>query len=45
MKYECSVCAYIYDEEHEGQKFDDLPSDYVCPICGADKDMFHMFED
>ena len=31
MKYECTVCGYIYDEEVEGVKFEDLPDDWVCP--------------
>ncbi len=40
MKYECT-CGYIYDEEAEGVKFEDLPDDYECPICGLGKDAFH----
>ena len=36
-KYECSICGYIYDEA-EGDA--DLPADWVCPTCGADKDAF-----
>lgn len=39
-KYICNICGYIYDEEIEGIKFDDLPGDWVCPICGAGKDAF-----
>jgi rubredoxin len=39
-KYICNICGYIYDEEIEGIKFDDLPEDWVCPICGAGKDAF-----
>ncbi|NLB88092.1 MAG: rubredoxin [Syntrophomonadaceae bacterium] len=47
-KYECNVCAYIYDPE-EGvpengiapdTAFDDLPADWVCPACGVDKTEF-----
>ena len=44
MKYEC-VCGYVYDEAVEGVKFEDLPEDYVCPVCGLGKDMFHPVED
>ena len=47
-KYECSICGYIYDEAEgdadngiaAGTKFADLPADWVCPTCGADKDAF-----
>lgn len=40
MKYKCTVCDWIYDEEKQGTKFEDLPDDWTCPICGAPKDMF-----
>ena len=48
MKYVCTVCGYVYDEElgdpengiEPGTKFEDLPEDFVCPLCGVDKDMF-----
>ncbi|MDR2568882.1 MAG: rubredoxin [Oscillospiraceae bacterium] len=47
MKYEC-ICGYIYDETigdpdndiAAGTKWEDLPDDYTCPICGAGKDSF-----
>jgi len=39
-KYECPACGYIYDEEKEGVKFDDLPDDWVCPVCGEEKSEF-----
>jgi len=39
-KYECTACGYIYDEAIEGKKFIDLPSDWVCPICGTSKEDF-----
>ncbi|MEA4874168.1 rubredoxin [Anaerorhabdus sp.] len=46
-KYQCP-CGYIYDpavgdEEHgvkPGTAFEDVPSDWVCPVCGAPKDLF-----
>lgn len=46
MKYICSLCGYVYDEEEgvpdegipAGTKFEDLPEDFVCPLCGAGKD-------
>ena len=48
MKYVCTLCGFVYDEElgdpdngiAPGTKFEDLPEDYVCPLCGADKSMF-----
>lgn len=45
MKYRCDVCQWIYDEETEGKKFADLPDDWTCPICGADKDMFSKIDE
>lgn len=48
MKYVCSVCGYVYDEEKgepdagiaPGTKWEDIPDDFVCPVCGAPKDAF-----
>lgn len=40
MKYKCLVCEWIYDEEKEGKPFEELADDWLCPICGAQKDMF-----
>ena len=34
MKYRCSMCGNIYDEEATGVKFEDLPDDWECPVCG-----------
>ena len=47
MKYIC-YCAYEYDEAAgdpeigvaAGTKWDDLPEDFECPVCGAGKDGF-----
>jgi rubredoxin len=47
-KYVCDACGYIYDpkvgDPEHGQKpgtaFEDLPDDWVCPECGADKSTF-----
>ena len=46
--YVCSVCGYVYnpadgDPDHgvaAGTAFDDVPENWVCPVCGASKDMF-----
>ena len=40
MKYICSVCGYVYDEDREGVPFDSLSDSWVCPLCGAVKDAF-----
>lgn len=45
MKYVCIACGYVYDEEVEGVKFEDLPDDWTCPLCGVGKDMFEKVED
>jgi rubredoxin len=34
-KYRCLICQYIYNEKTEGVPFEDLPSDWTCPVCGA----------
>ena len=47
-KYTCTVCGYEYDPVagdpdngvKPGTAFNDLPDDWVCPVCGADKDAF-----
>ncbi len=47
-KYVCQVCGYIYDPEKgdpdsgvaPGTAFEDLPDDWVCPVCGVGKDEF-----
>ena len=44
MKYVCTACGYVYDEEVEGVKFEDLPEDWTCPLCGVGKDLFEKVE-
>ena len=47
-KWECMVCGYIYDPAEgdpdngmpPGTAWEALPDDWVCPDCGAEKDMF-----
>ena len=47
-KYICNVCGWIYEEslgdaDHgiaPGTKFEDLPDDFVCPLCGVGKEEF-----
>jgi len=46
--YECTICGYKYDpadgdQENDiepGTPFEELPDDWVCPVCGAGKDAF-----
>ena len=45
MVYKCSICGYVYDEEEQGVKWEELPEDWVCPLCGAPKDQFQKVED
>jgi rubredoxin len=43
-RYLCSMCSYVYDEKRgephrgikAGTKFEDLPDDYICPVCAQD---------
>lgn len=40
-KWVCTVCGYVYDPaENDNVKFEDLPDDYVCPLCSVGKDQF-----
>ena len=39
-QYKCSLCGYIYDDAKESVKFEDLPDDWKCPLCGAPKSLF-----
>ncbi len=41
VKWKCTVCSYIYDEEKEGIRFRDLSPSWVCPVCGAPKSAFN----
>jgi rubredoxin/flavin reductase (DIM6/NTAB) family NADH-FMN oxidoreductase RutF len=48
-KYICSVCGYVYDPAvgdpdggiAPGTAFEDIPEDWVCPVCGVSKDQFN----
>lgn len=52
-KWECLVCGYIYDPAEgdpeggipAGTPFEELPDDWVCPECGAEKEMFEKVEE
>lgn len=48
MKYICDVCGYVYDEKlgdpdngiAPGTTWEELPDDFVCPLCGVGKEDF-----
>ena len=48
QRYECIECKYIYNPKYGNEKagikpgtaFEELPDDWVCPVCGEGKDMF-----
>ena len=48
MKYVCDVCGWVYDEDEgyaeggiaAGTNYEDLPDDFVCPLCGVGKEDF-----
>ena len=51
-KWECRVCGYVYDPAkgdpdngvNAGTAFENLPEDWVCPSCGANKDLFDKLD-
>ena len=52
QRYECIQCKYIYNPKFGNEKagikpgtsFEDLPDNWVCPVCGEGKDMFEIHE-
>ena len=52
-KYRCVICDYIYDPAEgdpdggiaAGTAFEDIPDEWVCPVCGVGKDQFEPVED
>ena len=51
-KYICTVCDWVYDPEigdpehgiTPGTKFEDIPDDWVCPLCGVGKEDFEKID-
>jgi rubredoxin len=51
-KYVCTICGYVYDPEqgdpdngvNPGTKWEDVPDNWECPVCGASKDDFEKEE-
>lgn len=50
MKYVCTVCGWVYDEEQgcpeqnipAGTKWENVSDDFTCPLCNVGKDMFEQ---
>jgi rubredoxin len=48
QKYVCDICLWVYDPAigypdggiAPGTKWEDVPDDFLCPICGVEKDNF-----
>ncbi len=53
MKHVCTLCGYIYDPKKgdidngisEDTEFEDISSDWTCPLCGASKEDFDLVDD
>lgn len=51
-KYECIVCGWVYDEAlgcpeegvPPGTRWNDVPDDFICPLCAVDKTLFEAIE-
>ena len=51
-KYKCNVCGYIYDPVEgdpdsgipPGTAFEDVPDEWVCPVCGVRKSDFEPID-
>lgn len=43
-RYECSVCGFVYDESQEDSRWEELPDDWTCPVCGATKSQFQRID-
>ena len=52
-KYVCVVCGYVYDPEigdpdigvEAGVAWEDVPEDWLCPLCQVGKDQFEEVEE
>lgn len=52
-KYQCIVCGYVYDPEEgdpdsgiePGTAFEDIPDDWICPVCGVTKEDFELLDE
>lgn len=52
-KYICPPCGYVYDPVEgdpdggiaPGTRFEDIPEDWICPVCGVAKSAFEPYEE
>jgi rubredoxin len=52
QKYQCKICGYVYDPEEgdpdsglePGTRFEDIPENWYCPVCGVTKLDFEPVE-
>jgi rubredoxin len=52
-RYRCVPCGWIYDEKYgdpdggiaPGTRFEDIPEDWICPVCGVSKNDFVPYEE
>ncbi len=52
-KFKCSICGFIYDEAvgmrekgiEAGTKWEDIPQDFSCPLCGVPKTAFEELKE
>ena len=50
--YKCGICGYVYEPDlgdpdgaiEPGTPYESIPDDWMCPICGADKEQFDELE-
>jgi rubredoxin len=53
MEWRCSICGYVYDpnlgdpdsDVRPGTYFEYLPLDWICPECGAGKEVFETIDE
>jgi rubredoxin len=53
QKWVCVPCGYVYDPDfgdpdggiEPGTPFEDIPDDWICPVCGADKTFFEPYDE
>jgi rubredoxin-NAD+ reductase len=52
QQYRCDICGHIYDEAQgdpdtgiaPGTRWEDIPDDWHCPECGAEKSDFELID-
>ena len=52
QKYQCTICGFVYDPEEgdpdsgiaPGTRFEDIPEDWYCPVCGVTKGDFEAVQ-